>query len=121
MHGWTLSPSEHGKGAIDFPAVVDALADIGFSQWAQLETSSPSSSLEQDLARNLAPIPGGHRAPAGGLVLRHSQPDQHLPRRAPAPCLHERVPRVSRSAMPILLLQKPEAVRSRNELKNEGP
>jgi len=52
------NPHYLGRGTIDFPAVVDALADIGFSQWAQLETSSPSGSVEQDLAINLAYIRG---------------------------------------------------------------
>jgi sugar phosphate isomerase/epimerase len=52
------NPHYLGGGTIDFPAVIDALADIGFSHWAQLETSSPSGSLEQDLAKNLAYIRG---------------------------------------------------------------
>jgi len=52
------NPHYLGGGPIDFPAVVDALADIRFSQWAQLETSSPSGSVEQDLAKNLAYIRG---------------------------------------------------------------
>ena len=42
-----------GAGTIDFPAVVDALADMGFARWSVLETSSPSGALEEDLARNL--------------------------------------------------------------------
>ena len=49
------NPHHLGKGTIDFPAVVDALADIGFSKWAQLETSSPTS-VESDMAVNLAYI-----------------------------------------------------------------
>ena len=64
------NPHYLGQGTIDFPAVVDALADIGFSQWAQLETSSPSGSVEKDMATNLAYIRGAHRAPAGRLILR---------------------------------------------------
>jgi sugar phosphate isomerase/epimerase len=52
------NPHYLGKGTIDFPAVIDALVDIGFSQWAQLETSSPSGSVEQDMATNLAFIRG---------------------------------------------------------------
>jgi sugar phosphate isomerase/epimerase len=42
------------QGKIDFPAVVDALADIGFRQWAQLETDCPSGSVEKDMATNLS-------------------------------------------------------------------
>jgi sugar phosphate isomerase/epimerase len=52
------NPHYLGQGAIDFPAVVRALADVGFGQWAQLETDSPSGSVEQDMARNLAYIRG---------------------------------------------------------------
>ncbi len=42
-----------GAGKIDFPAVVQALADIGFAGFANLETSSPSGSVENDMKRNL--------------------------------------------------------------------
>jgi len=52
------NPHYLGKGTIDFAAVVDALADIGFGRWAQLETASPSGSVEQDLAVNLSYIRG---------------------------------------------------------------
>jgi sugar phosphate isomerase/epimerase len=48
------NPHYLGEGTIDFPGVVRALADIGFAEWAQLETDSPSKSVEKDLARNLA-------------------------------------------------------------------
>lgn len=47
------NPHFMGAGTIDFPAVVDALADMGFARWSVLETSSPSGALEEDLARNL--------------------------------------------------------------------
>ncbi|HTV00948.1 MAG TPA: sugar phosphate isomerase/epimerase family protein [Luteitalea sp.] len=47
------NPNFMGAGTIDFPAVIDALADIGFARWAVLETSSPSGALEDDLRRNL--------------------------------------------------------------------
>jgi sugar phosphate isomerase/epimerase len=43
-----------GEGKVDFPGVVRALADIGFTGFANLETSSPSGSVENDLRRNLA-------------------------------------------------------------------
>jgi sugar phosphate isomerase/epimerase len=52
------NPNYLGKGTIDFPAVVDALADIGFRKWAQLETSCPTDSVENDMAINLAYIRG---------------------------------------------------------------
>ena len=38
--------------------MVDALADIGFDQWAQLETDSPGGPVEADMAMNLAYIRG---------------------------------------------------------------
>jgi L-ribulose-5-phosphate 3-epimerase len=47
------NPGYLGKGKIDFTAVVDTLADIGFSQWAHLETDSPSRSVENDMSTNL--------------------------------------------------------------------
>jgi L-ribulose-5-phosphate 3-epimerase len=58
------NPNYLGQGKIDFPAVVDALADIGFAQWAELETDCPSGSVEKDMATNLAYIRGvmGRRA-----------------------------------------------------------
>ena len=52
------NPHYLGQGTIDFPAVVDALADIGFKQWAQLETDCPTGSVEKDMATNLAYIRG---------------------------------------------------------------
>jgi sugar phosphate isomerase/epimerase len=50
------NPHFLGKGTIDFPAVVAALADIGFDKWAQLETDAPTGSIENDMATNLAYI-----------------------------------------------------------------
>lgn len=44
------------EGAIDFPAILRRIADIGFEGFANLETSAPSGSVEQDMARNLAYI-----------------------------------------------------------------
>jgi L-ribulose-5-phosphate 3-epimerase len=52
------NPHFLGKGKIDFTAVVDTLADIGFSQWAQLETDSPTKSIENDMNTNLKFIRG---------------------------------------------------------------
>jgi sugar phosphate isomerase/epimerase len=48
------NPHFMGEGTIDFPAIVDALADIRFARWAVLETSSPTKALEADLKKNLA-------------------------------------------------------------------
>ncbi len=47
------NPNFLGLGKIDFPAVVAALADIGFAEWAQLETSCPTGSVEADMGVNL--------------------------------------------------------------------
>jgi L-ribulose-5-phosphate 3-epimerase len=43
-----------GEGKIDFLAVMNAIADIGYSGFVILETSSPSGSVENDMRRNLA-------------------------------------------------------------------
>ena len=43
-----------GEGKVDFPAVIRAIAEIGFRGFAVLETSSPSGSVSEDLRRNLA-------------------------------------------------------------------
>jgi sugar phosphate isomerase/epimerase len=51
------NPHYLGEGSIDFKAVIDALADVGFNGWAQLETDSPTS-LEADMQRNLKFIRG---------------------------------------------------------------
>ena len=47
------NPHFMGEGAIDFPGIVAALADIGFARWAVLETSARADMLEADLGRNL--------------------------------------------------------------------
>ncbi len=47
------NPHFLGQGKIDFPAVVAALADIGYQDWAQLETSCPTGSVENDMTTNL--------------------------------------------------------------------
>ena len=47
------NPNFLGQGKIDIAAVVDAIADIGFGGWAHLETSSPTKSVENDMAANL--------------------------------------------------------------------
>jgi sugar phosphate isomerase/epimerase len=52
------NPNMLGAGKIDFKAVVDALAAIGYEHWAQLETDSPSGSVENDMTTNLKFIRG---------------------------------------------------------------
>jgi L-ribulose-5-phosphate 3-epimerase len=47
------NPGFLGKGKIDFPAVVHALSEIGYSHWAHLETSSPTGSVEDDMTTNV--------------------------------------------------------------------
>ena len=48
------NPHYLGEGPINFPAVIKALADIGFDKWAVLETSCPSDNVQADMSRNLA-------------------------------------------------------------------
>jgi sugar phosphate isomerase/epimerase len=47
-----------GEGKVDFPAVMRAIAEIGFEGFANLETSTVSGSVEADLRRNLEFIRG---------------------------------------------------------------
>lgn len=47
------NPHYLGEGPIDFPAVMKAVTDIGFSGFANLETDCPSKSVESDMTRNL--------------------------------------------------------------------
>ncbi len=42
-----------GEGKVNYPAVLQALSDIRYTGYANLETSAPSGSMEQDLRRNL--------------------------------------------------------------------
>lgn len=48
------NPHFMGQGSIDFPAIVDALADLQFKRWAVLETQARPDSLDDDLRKNLA-------------------------------------------------------------------
>ena len=52
------NPHYLGEGPINFPAVIKALADIGFDKWAVLETESPSKNVQADLTRNLGYVRG---------------------------------------------------------------
>ena len=48
------NPNYLGEGAIDFPRILHAVADAGFTGYANLETDSPSHNVEADMKRNLA-------------------------------------------------------------------
>ena len=52
------NPHYLGEGKIDFPAVMQAIGDIGYQGFANLETVAPSKSVEQDMRRNLGYIRG---------------------------------------------------------------
>jgi L-ribulose-5-phosphate 3-epimerase len=41
-----------GEGKVDFPAVLEAIAAVGFSGYANLETNAPSGDADADLKRN---------------------------------------------------------------------
>ena len=43
-----------GEGEVNFPAILSAINDIGFTGYANLETGSPSGNIEADTERNLA-------------------------------------------------------------------
>ena len=57
------NPRLLGSGLIDFPKVIEAIVEIGFSGWAHLETVAPSGNVRQDMKTNLAYI--------HGLLARH--------------------------------------------------
>jgi L-ribulose-5-phosphate 3-epimerase len=46
------NPHYLGEGSINFPAVVGAMAEIGFDRWAELETDCPKG-VVPDMKRNL--------------------------------------------------------------------
>ncbi len=48
------NPNYLGEGKIDFPPIIKAIEDIGFRGFANLETDSPSHSVEQDMGKNLS-------------------------------------------------------------------
>ena len=47
------NPHYLGEGKIDFPPVIKAIEDIGYRGFANLETSCPSNSVDDDMTRNL--------------------------------------------------------------------
>lgn len=50
------NPHYLGEGGIQFAPIMQAIHDIGFAGFANLETDSPSKQLEADMRRNLAYI-----------------------------------------------------------------
>jgi L-ribulose-5-phosphate 3-epimerase len=50
------NPHYLGDGSIQFAPIVQAIHDIGFSGYANLETDAPSGQLEADMRRNLTYI-----------------------------------------------------------------
>jgi len=52
------NPHFLGEGSIQFEAVMQAIRDIGWSGWANLETDARQGNLDADLQRNLAYIDG---------------------------------------------------------------
>jgi sugar phosphate isomerase/epimerase len=50
------NPHYLGEGQVDFAAIIDALADLGYDRRVLLETDSPSGDVEVDLTRNQAYI-----------------------------------------------------------------
>ena len=52
------NPHFLGEGAIQFPSIIKAIAEIGFGGFANLETDSPTNDLEKDMERNLGYIRG---------------------------------------------------------------
>ena len=50
------NPHYLGEGNIQFAPIMQAIRDIGFSGFANLETGSPSKDLEADMRKNLAYI-----------------------------------------------------------------
>ena len=50
------NPHYMGEGTIDFEAVIDVIADLNFKGFADLETNSPSKSVEDDMRRNFTYI-----------------------------------------------------------------
>lgn len=50
------NPGYLGEGKIDFPWVMSKIMELGYEGWANLETSSPSKNIAEDMRRNLAYI-----------------------------------------------------------------
>jgi L-ribulose-5-phosphate 3-epimerase len=52
------NPHFLGGGAIQFPEIVQAIRDIGWRGWANLETDARAGSLDADMRQNLTYIQG---------------------------------------------------------------
>ena len=52
------NPNLIGQGNIDFPKVIGAIVETGFSGWAQLETAAPSGDVKKDMKANLEFVRG---------------------------------------------------------------
>lgn len=52
------NPHLLGQGKIDMRRVADAIAESGYTGWAQLETDSPRKNLDMDLSFNLGYVRG---------------------------------------------------------------
>src|SRR5438445_5808269 len=52
------NPNLIGQGKIDFPKVIGAIVETGFSGWAQLETAAPSGDVRKDMKTNLDYVRG---------------------------------------------------------------
>ena len=52
------NPHYLGQGKIQFPAVMDTIMNLGFSGFANLETDSPSKSVQDDMRKNLTFVRG---------------------------------------------------------------
>ena len=52
------NPHYLGQGRIDIRGIVEALADLGFDRWAQLETDCPSGNVAADMRVNLGYLRG---------------------------------------------------------------
>jgi sugar phosphate isomerase/epimerase len=50
------NPHYLGEGNIQFPPIIQAIRDIGFSGYANLETDAHPNQVEADMRRNLAYI-----------------------------------------------------------------
>jgi sugar phosphate isomerase/epimerase len=50
------NPHYLGAGTIQFPPILQAIHDIQFSGYANLETDAPSGNLQADMRKNLAYI-----------------------------------------------------------------
>jgi len=50
------NPHFLGEGSIQFPSIIQAIREIGFTGFANLETDSPSNDLDNDMERNLTYI-----------------------------------------------------------------